>query len=109
MKKIFFLSVLMVFIAFLLIGCLTEGTGDLYGRAILEGGIGMSYGGITVCLQGTNLSTTTNVTGNFIIPDVPAGTYTLNFSFAGYVNQSISVTIEAGQSTTAPDVTLEQE
>jgi len=109
MKKSYFLIMLTILVSIIIItGCLTnDNLGDLIGRAMLEGGVGMSYGGIHVCLTGTNLSTTTNVTGNFIIPDVPAGTYTINFSFAGYVSQSLSITVPAaGGTTTVPDVTL---
>ncbi len=53
-----------------------------------------------VVVKGTSISVSTNEAGQFSIPMEP-GNYTLQFSFVGYENAEQSVTVNAGQVTTA--------
>ncbi len=54
--------------------------------------------GATVLLQGTTIGAITDIDGNFLISDVPSGTYNLVVSYVSYQQQIIR--IEAGRSGT---------
>lgn len=45
--------------------------------------------GVEVRVQGTNIVTYTNFDGNFYLPELPAGTYTLEFNYITYSTTSI--------------------
>jgi iron complex outermembrane receptor protein len=56
--------------------------------------------GATVLVKGTVRGTTTSVHGEFRIPDVPFGTYTLVVSMVGYQRETVSnVVVEEGKET----------
>jgi len=61
----------------------------------------------TVQLDGTRFGTTTNDSGQYQIPNVPAGTYTLSARRIGYGKATQSVTVVGEQSVTV-DVALEK-
>jgi len=61
--------------------------------------------GATVVVDGTELSATTDGNDGYEIDDVPVGTYTVTASAAGYDDDSQSVTVIAGETSTA-DFTL---
>jgi outer membrane receptor for ferrienterochelin and colicins len=52
----------------------------------------------TVALEGSNLGANTDDKGNFIISDIPAGTYTLKATFLGYLSVSEEITVNDGES-----------
>ncbi len=52
----------------------------------------------TIALKGTTLGGSVDQDGNFIIKNIPAGTYTIQVTFIGYLSVSETVTLEAGQS-----------
>ncbi len=49
--------------------------------------------GATVVIEGTRLGTIADLDGNFILKKVPAGDHTLQFSYVGYENLSVDVTV----------------
>jgi outer membrane receptor for ferrienterochelin and colicins len=56
--------------------------------------------GATVLVQGTVRGTTTNLKGEYLIPDVPAGTHTVTISMVGYERVSrTGVVVEEGKVT----------
>jgi len=57
--------------------------------------------GATVVVEGTELSATTDGDGDYEIADVPEATYTATASAAGYDDDSQSVTVIAGETSTA--------
>ena len=56
---------------------------------------------IAVVVGGRKYSYFTGSAGTYTIPNLPAGTYTLTFSLKGYKNVSVTVSVTAGQNTTA--------
>ena len=59
-----------------------------------------SHGGITVALEGTSLSTTTDASGAFSFTSVKTGTWRLVASKADYVTQETPVTVRADTTST---------
>jgi len=51
-----------------------------------------------VFLENTQLATTTDIEGNFLIQNIPVGTYTLKVKFVGYITISEEITLIEGQS-----------
>jgi len=71
---------------------------------VTDSSTGLAIEGATVT-DGTR-SAITGVNGDYTIDDVPVGTYTVTASAAGYDDDSQSVTVIAGETSTA-DFTLE--
>jgi hypothetical protein len=60
-------------------------TADVMGLVVLDSGMySPTPSGVTVSLEGTNFSTTTDDSGRFELLDVPSGTYTVRWSKPGY-------------------------
>lgn len=57
--------------------------------------------GADVRVAGTELQTATTREGRFTLPNVPAGTHTLEVSYVGRKTKTVSVTVPAGASATA--------
>ena len=62
----------------------------------------------TVTLQGTSYTATTDTNGNFYLPNIPAGTYTLMVNAPGFTPlvQSITVVEEQPLNLSLPGMTL---
>lgn len=45
--------------------------------------------GVEVRVKGTNIVTYTNFDGNFFLPELPKGTYTLEFNYITYTSTSV--------------------
>jgi hypothetical protein len=74
-------------------------TGSISGTVSAQGGGAIA--GATVTVDGTSFSATTNGSGAYTINDVPAGTYSVTASAAGYVSQTqAGVSVTGGQNTT---------
>lgn len=58
--------------------------------------------GVEVRVKGTNIVTYTNFDGNFFLPELPAGTYTLEFNYITYS----STTVVADGSDAEPELTV---
>ncbi len=59
--------------------------------------------GVEVRVKGTDIVTYTNFDGNYFLPELPAGTYTLEFSYITYT----SATIVAIGTESEPQVNVE--
>jgi len=74
-------------------------TGTISGRVV--DGQGLSVPGVTVNVEGLNLqgilSVTTSENGDYIVPQLPAGTYTVTFNLTGFERQQKTVTLAATQ------------
>ena len=82
----------------------------VYGQGTLRGVISDSLinkplVGANVFLLGTALGSATDLEGQYVIPTIPAGNYTLKISYIGYKPKQISLTIANNRSTQL-DVTL---
>ncbi|RTQ52142.1 SusC/RagA family TonB-linked outer membrane protein [Hymenobacter gummosus] len=62
--------------------------------------------GVTVIIEGTQLGSSTNAEGQFLIQNVPAGAQTVVTSFVGYSTQRVPVNVANGQTTSVSDITL---
>ncbi len=54
--------------------------------------------GVTIILKGTNLGTTTDIDGHYVIPNVPPGKYDISVSFMGYrdlVTKNVNISDDA--------------
>ncbi|WP_426754846.1 carboxypeptidase regulatory-like domain-containing protein [Myxococcus sp. Y35] len=68
--------------------------GRILGQAVLEGA--SSHDGISVSLQGSGMSATTDAEGRFTLENVAPGTHTLVARKSGYGEARQSVTVQSG-------------
>ena len=74
-------------------------TGTLSGT-VVDGDLRESVIGANVRIDGTALGAATDLDGDYRIPAIPAGTYTVRFSYVGFETQAVSgVVIQPGQTT----------
>lgn len=71
-------------------------TGSISGT-VTDADDGLPLPGANVFIAGTAKGAATDVDGNYRITGLAAGTYTVIFSFTGYQNQEIEVTLSAGE------------
>ena len=64
-------------------------------------------GYVTIQIKGTQIGTTTDATGHFLITNLQPGDIILLFSMVGYETKEVPVTLKAGVTTTI-DVELEE-
>ncbi|GAB2951985.1 TonB-dependent receptor [Hymenobacter coalescens] len=95
------------FLLFFLVCCSLSAaaqTGAVSGRILDEKQ--QALPGVTVIIEGTQLGSSTNAEGQYLIQNVPAGPRTVVASFVGYSTQRIPVTVTAGQTATVNALTL---
>ena len=73
-------------------------SGTLRGTVTDELGLGMP--GATVVIETLKIGTAADVNGNYIMYDVPAGTYAVEFRYLGYNSTTEEVTIKDGEVST---------
>jgi iron complex outermembrane receptor protein len=74
-------------------------TGTITGR-VTEVSAGDPLPGANVVVEGTTFGAAADADGNFIILNLPAGTYTVTASVIGYTPMSQGVTVLAGETVT---------
>src|SRR5512140_3784325 len=74
------------------------GSGRIQGRITDEKGDPVPFANIVV--QNSRMGAASDATGQFVMANVPAGTYTLVASSVGFRNRSASVTVAEGQTVT---------
>jgi len=91
LKSFFFASIILLFInSYLIAGS----TGKITG-VIRDAEKDDPRPGANVVLEGTAIGSTTNLHGEYVIPRVPAGKYTLKIFYIGYKEVSFPINIEA--------------
>jgi hypothetical protein len=82
-------------------------TGTVTGK-VVDTSTNQPLNGVSVSVVSIQPSatTTTDTTGNFTLPDIPAGSQTLTFALSGYATSTIIVNITAGSITDIGTVTL---
>jgi TonB-dependent starch-binding outer membrane protein SusC len=75
-----------------------QGTGAIRGQ-VIETATQQPLSGVQVYLQGTTRGTVTDARGNFLIPAVAAGNYTVQAQMIGYSRVEQQVTVTAEQTT----------
>jgi hypothetical protein len=78
-----------VLVILALVPALVFGAGKIRGK-VTDAGTGEPLVGANVVVVGTSMGAATNIAGEFVILNVPAGTYSLRTSYVGY--QSITIT-----------------
>ena len=63
--------------------------------------------GVTIQIQGTSMSITTNSLGEYQLPSLPAGSYLLSFTINGYQASELQVELKSGEEAIA-DVLLKR-
>jgi TonB-dependent SusC/RagA subfamily outer membrane receptor len=76
-----------------------QGTGRITGT--VRNNQGQPIANASVLLQGTRIGTLTSVEGRYLIPSVPAGSYTVVASLVGYGDETQRVNVVANQTATA--------
>ena len=88
-----------IFSFYVLFGCLAfaQNNGKIEG-VITDVAKDQALTGANVQIVGSQLGAATDEDGYYLIPNVPAGDYQVEFTFLGYETIQKSVTVEAGQS-----------
>ena len=84
---------------------LPQESGSVRGR-VVESGSGRSLGGVQIIVLGTRIGAVTNDAGEYRIPNVPAGTQTLRARRIGYSAATQTVSVAAGATVDAADISL---
>lgn len=64
---------------------------------------------VNVVLKGTNKGINTDANGNYSIKGIEPGSYTLLISFIGLESKEVSVDVVSNQTTTIPDIILDED
>ena len=83
---------------------LSASCGHISGTVKLEGQT--DYSGITIEVDGTGFSTSTNALGAYYISDLSTGNINLTLSKSGYVSKTVTGNIEEGTTTNITETTL---
>ena len=75
---------------------LGQSAGRISGK-VTDAKTGEALPGGTVYLKGTSLGASTGLNGNYLIPGVPPGSYTMHVSYVGYKAREIAVKLTAGE------------
>ncbi len=93
MKRFAFLFILFFFLTELFAQNSASISGFVFNKASRETIIGAN-----VYLKGTTIGSSTNLSGYYIIPDVPAGTYTLACEYIGFKRYVRKIRLKPGES-----------
>ncbi len=95
-------SLSVVFILFIAFAFSVEGAfaqeGTITG-SVVDATSAETLPGVNVVVEELGSGAATNADGNFEITGVPAGSYTLSASYVGYQQQTVSVEVEEGETT----------
>lgn len=101
-KTILAVIVLMAPIAF------AQNTGQLAGK-VTDAAKGEALIGANVIIDGTQLGAAVDLDGNYLIRNIPAGNYTVRFSFVGYAAKVLNNVVVEADKTAKIDVILKEE
>lgn len=102
-KRVQFLMALLLSLSLLTaVGCGSRGTlrGTIKGT-VVDSQTGIGIGGATVVTSPSTDSATTDVNGNFTIPDVEPGVYTVKAHATDYNSNSLTVSVDSGLTATS--------
>lgn len=93
-SKVILLFITIIFVA--LQSLAFAQTGTIKGR-VLDKTNNSKLAGAAVVVKGTALGAAADLNGNYIIPNVPEGKYTLTVSYIGYLSVSTTLNVTAGK------------
>lgn len=73
-----------------------QGSGVIYG-VVTDGQLKDPLAFAAVGVTGTNIGINTDLDGKYRLPNVPAGTYTIVFSYLGYEAEEVAITVRSGE------------
>lgn len=97
-RSAIFLISLVMLLALSFANLNAQATGTIVGR-VTDASSGAYLPGANVMIKGTNFGDATDREGEFVIANVPPGTYTLVVSYIGYDQFSTEVSVAAGAKT----------
>jgi hypothetical protein len=80
--------------------------GAVAGRVLADGGAPLPGVAVSASAGGASATATTGADGSYRMGGLAPGSYTLDFAKAGYAGAQRRASVQAGQTTTLPDVTL---
>jgi TonB-dependent receptor len=90
-------KIIILFLSLLMgAGSLWAQSGSISG-SVFDPSLGEGLAAANVILEGTKLGASTDLNGNYIIHNVPEGTYTLRASYIGYSESDTTVIVRAHQ------------
>ncbi len=97
-KKIHLFSACLLAFCLLGFGGVQAQTGTLSGT-VTDAGTGDELLGATVLITELERGAPTNLSGEYIVEDIPVGTYQVRFSYVGYRSQTVEIAISEGANT----------
>ncbi len=90
MKRILLFALIVILLANGSANIIAQGGGDarIKGK-VVDALSGEVLIGTNIAIEGTSLGTSTDLNGEYMIPNIPAGTYTVVFRYIGYKNEDI--------------------
>jgi hypothetical protein len=99
------IAIALLFFLFIGKGLAQQAPGKITGK-ITDGATNITLSGVSISVQGSKLGGTSITDGSYIIT-LPAGTYTITYSYTGYASKSLGgIVIKSGE-TTFQDIILE--
>lgn len=90
-------KILLVLFSFIFhFGATAQKNATLSGR-IFDNQTGESLPGANILIEGSKLGGITDFEGNFLIPGIPAGNYSVRFTYVGYVSDTIQIKLSEGE------------
>ena len=86
---------LIIFLALIAVApvLFAQQSGSIRGK-ITDKNTGDGLIGANVIINGTSMGAASDIKGNFIVRDIPVGTYKLTISYIGYNSESTEVTVQ---------------
>ena len=103
MKKFLPLLILGLIVS---VSCLFAGTTGKLSGTVTDAGTGEGLPFVNITLEGTQMGAATDIDGNYVILNIPPGTYTVRFQYIGYqtvVVEGVQISIDL---TTKQDIAL---
>ncbi len=109
MKKILLLFATLVLISAFCLNALAQGgeSAKITGK-VTDNTTGESLIGTNVSIEGTSYGTASDLNGDYVLPNIPAGTYNIKIGYIGYKGVVQSVELKSGE-TLELNITLEPE
>ena len=101
-QRLYFVIVLMIFPALLF-----AASGKLSG-VVMDASTGDPLIGVNVVIEGTTLGASTDIDGYYVILNVPAGNYNVNFNYIGYRSTTVEGVRVVPDITKRLDINLEE-